>query len=224
MAQIIARHSSSIVAYRCCAGVNDLDPHVIMELFPFICWHSAKPMPWCPDASVSTVTALVGSKCLVSNFAVSSVLRLSNSCWCSGNHWNTFYFPRSCRSAVVAWEKSGMKKESCCARPRNDLMPVRLVGGGKHVIAFTHSGSGRTPPSPTMYPAKGRLLPMANFFLDRVIFSFWQLWAIVSTLIFSSGREGAQTSMSSTIFFAQGSPSMIVSDLRHHSLEDAFTP
>ena len=75
-----------------------------------------------------------------------------------------------------------------------------------------------------MYPAMGRLLPMANLSLDRVIFSFWQLWAVVSTLIFSSGREGAQTSTSSTIFFAQGSPSMIVSDLRHHSSEDAFRP
>ena len=115
-----------------------------------------------------------------------------------------------------------MKKESCCARPRNDLIPVRLVGVGNQVIAI--AGSGRIPSSPTMYPANGRLLPMANFFLDNVIFNFWQLWAIVSTLIFSSERDGAQTNMSSTIFLAQGSLSMIVSDLRHLSLEDAFKP
>ena len=180
---MIARHSSSIVAYRCWAGVKDLDPHVIIALLPLSSWHSAKPILWWCDTSVSTVTGLVGSKCFVSRLAASIVFKLSNSCWCSGNHWNTFSFPRSCRSAVVAWEKSGMKKESCCARPRNDLMPVRFVGVGKQVIAFTRSGSGLIPSSPTMYPANCRLLPTVNFFLDYVMFSFWQLWAIISTHI-----------------------------------------
>ena len=118
----------------------------------------------------------------------------------------------------------GMKKDNCCARPRNDLTPVRFVGLGKHVIAFIRSGSGRTPSSPMMYPANCRLLPISNFFFDRVMFNFWQLCEIVSTRILSLGREGAQTRMSSTIFFAQGSPSRTVSDRWHHLLEDAFSP
>ena len=51
--------------------------------------------------------------------------------------------------AVVEWEKSGMKKESCWASPRNDLTPVRFVGWGKSVMARILSGSGLTPSSPT---------------------------------------------------------------------------
>ena len=114
----------------------------------------------------------------MSRLAAGIVFKLLNSCWCSGSHWNTFSFPRSYRSAVVAWEKSGMKKESCCARPRNDLMPVRFVGVGKQVIAFTRSGSGHIPSSPIMHPAHCRLLPIANFFFDNLMFSFWQLFLL----------------------------------------------
>ena len=44
--------------------------------------------------------------------------------------------------AVVAWEKSGMKKESCWPSPRNDLTPVRFVGWGKSVMARILSVSG----------------------------------------------------------------------------------
>ena len=51
--------------------------------------------------------------------------------------------------AVVACEKLGMKNDSCCANPRNDLTPVRLVGVGKFVMAFILSGSGFTLSSPT---------------------------------------------------------------------------
>ena len=72
----------------------------------------------------------------------------------------------------MACEKSGIKMDSCCASPRNDLTPVRFVGVGKHVIALILSGSGRTPSSPTMYPANCRLFPSSNFFLDSVMFNF----------------------------------------------------
>ena len=65
-----------------------------------------------------------------------------------------------------------MKNDSCCASPRNDLTPVRFVGAGKFVIAFIRSGSGFTPSSPTKYPANCICLPISNFFLDRVMFSF----------------------------------------------------
>ena len=118
--------------------------------------------------------------------------------------------------AVVACEKSGMKNDSCCASPRNDLTPVRLVGAGKFVIAFYSFGVWFSPSSPTKYPVNCCCFPISSFFFDKVMFSFWQLWAIVSTLILSSGIDGAQTSMLSTIFFVQGSPSRTVSDRRHH--------
>ena len=95
----------------------------------------------------------------------------------------------------MACEKSGMKNDSCCASPRNDLTLVRFVGAGKFVIAFIRSGSGFTPSSPTKYPANCICLPISNFFLAKVMFSFLQLWAIVSTRILSSGIDGAQTSI-----------------------------
>ena len=145
---MIARHSSSMVAYRCWAGVNDFDPQVMIALLPLTSWHRAKPMPWWQDASVSKMTCFVGSKWRVNKFAGID-LSPANSWSCSGSHWNAFSLPSSCLMAVVACEKSGMKNENCCASPRNDLTPVRLVGAGKFVIAFIRSGSGFTPSSPT---------------------------------------------------------------------------
>ena len=174
--------------------------------------------------SVNRVTCFVGSKWRVNKFAVRIDLSPANSWLCSGSHWNTFFLPSNCLMAVVACEKSGMKNDNCCANPRNDLTPVRFVGAGKGVIAFIRSGSGFTPSSPTKYPANCICFPSSNFFWDRVMISFWQLWAIVSTLILSSGINGAQTSVLSTIFLAQGSPSRTVSDRRHHSSEEALRP
>ena len=107
---------------------------------------------------------------------------------------------------------------------RGMTLHLRFVGLGKHDIAFVRSGSGCTPSSPMMYPANCRRLPISNFFFNRVMFNFWQVCAIVSTRILSSGRESAQTRMSSTIFFAQGSLSRTVFDRQHHSSEDAFSP
>ena len=129
-------------------------------------------MPWWRDAFVSTVTCLAGSKCRVNRFAASFNFSLANSCSCSGSHWKTFSLPSSCRIAVVACEKSGTKKDNCCANPRNDLTPVRFVGLGKHINALILSGSGRTPSSPTMYPANYRLFQISNFYLDSVMFNF----------------------------------------------------
>ena len=153
MAQMIARHSSSKVAYRCWAGVKDFDPQVMIALLPFTSWQRAKPIPWCREASVSNMTLLVGSKWRVNRLAVRIHLSPANSCLCSGSHWNTFSLPCNCLMAVVACEKSGTKNDSCCARPKNDLTPVRLVGAGKFVIPFILSGSGCTPFPPTIYPA-----------------------------------------------------------------------
>ena len=80
---------------------------------------------------MSSVTCFDGSQCLVRRLVVSIAFSCSNSWLCSGSHWKAFSFPRSCLMAAVAWEKSGMKKESCWARPRNDLTPVRFVGCGE---------------------------------------------------------------------------------------------
>ena len=148
MAQMIARHSSSMVAYHCWVGVNDFEPQVMIACAPCTSWHSANPIPWCREASVSSVTCFDGSKCLVRRLVVSIAFSCSNSWLCSGSHWKALSFPRSCLMAAVAWEKSGMKKESCWARPRNDLTSVRFVGFGKSFIARILSGSGLTPFSP----------------------------------------------------------------------------
>ena len=67
-------------------------------------------------------------------------------------------------------------------------------------------------------------LSIASFFFERVILSLLQLCAIVSTQIFSSGRDGAHTWTSSTIFLVQGRPSIIASERRHHSSDDVFKP
>ena len=73
-----------------------------------------------------------------------------NSCWCSGSHLKSLFLPSSCLIAAVAWEKSGMKNDSCCASPRNERTPVTFVGGGNFLIASTLSGSGLTPSLLTM--------------------------------------------------------------------------
>ena len=101
-----------------------------------------------------------------------------------------------------------MKKDNCCARPRNEWIPVRVVG--VKVL--------------TMKPANGRVVPMANLFLERTIFKSSQFWAILVTLNFSSCMVGAKTRMSSTIFLAHGRLSIMASVCRHHSSQDAFGP
>ena len=86
------------------------------------------------------VTGLLGLKCLVSRLVDKMFLRLLNSSSCSGSHWKNFPLPRSCRIAIVACEKSGIKNASCCAIPKKDLTSVTFFGVANCLMAFTLSG------------------------------------------------------------------------------------
>ena len=147
-----------------------------------------------------------------------------NSSSCSVSQRKTFPLPSKSLMSLVLWAKSGMKKFSWFARPRKDFIPVWSFGEGKFRMAATLSWLGWTSWLESMYPAKGRVDPMTNFFLDRTMFQILHREEISSIRDCNVVISGAQMRISSTIFLDHNSPSTTASLLLHHSSEEALRP
>ena len=68
------------------------------------------------------------------------------------------------------------------------------------------------------------LFIISNFFLEMVMLLSAHLCSIVDTRSSSSVSVAAYKIVSSTIFIAYGRSAIMMSDCRHHSSDDAFTP
>ena len=75
-----------------------------------------------------------------------------------------------------------------------------------------------------MCPANSISSPISNFFLEMVMFRRLQFSNTCLILLSSCCLSSAQMIVSSTIFLAQGQPSIMASDFAHHSSEEAFRP
>ena len=132
VAHWIARHSSSIVAYRCCVGVNEHEPQCTRERdLSSRCWTRQYPIPYNLDASVRSIVGMSGSNgCTVVLFvSISFIFRKSSSC--SGSHCQAVSFVSSFRILASMWLRSGMKDPSCTASPQNARRDLMSVGRGK---------------------------------------------------------------------------------------------
>ena len=59
-----------------------------------------------------------------------------------------------------------MMNTSCCASPRKERTPIRLLGAGNFWMAPTRFGSGRRPSLLMVYPEKGGIVPMEIMWLN----------------------------------------------------------
>ena len=91
-------------------------------------------------------------------------------------------------------------------------------------IAENFFSSGLIPESEMMCPANSISFPISNFFREIVILLALQRSSTVLVLITKSSSLSAQMIVSSTNFLAHGSPSTMMSDLQHHSSDEAFSP
>ena len=66
--------------------------------------------------------------------------------------------------------------------------------------------------------------PILNSFLDKTMFIFLYLSAMILTLSTNCGKLSTHTRMSSTIFLAYGRPFKTVSECLQHSSDKAFFP
>ena len=84
--------------------------------------------------------------------------------------------------------------------------------------------TGLMPFCETMCPVKPNSVPNSSFFLDIVMLCSLHLLRIILVLSISSSSVSAHIRMSSTSLRVHGRPSMTMSDLLHHSSDDAFSP
>ena len=117
-----------------------------------------------------------------------------------------------------------MNDPSWLASPRNALTSLMHVGVGNCLIAANFFSSGLIPVSDIMCPANSISFPILNFFREMVILLFLHRSNTVLVRITRSSLLSAQMIESSTSFLAYGSPSTMMSDLQHHSSDDAFSP
>ena len=96
-------------------------------------------------------------------------------------------------------------------------------GIGNCLIAANFFSSGLIPVSDMMCPANSISFPISNFFRE-IVMLFLQRYNTVLVRITRSSSVSAQMIVSSTSFLAHGNPSTMMSDLQHHSSEEAFSP
>ena len=120
--------------------------------------------------------------------------------------------------------RSGMNDPSWLTSPRNPLTSLMHDGVGNCFIAANFFSSGLIPVSDIMCPANSISFPISNFFREMVMLLFLHRSNTVLVRITRSSSLSAQMIVSSTSFLAHGSPSTIMSDLQHHSSDDAFSP
>ena len=179
----------------------------------------ANPSPCSLDASAITVVFLAGSNARTTSGPERVSLSLENSFWCSSSQRKATFFLRSSLMCFVSWERSGMKLPSWLAKPRNLLISLCDLGAGKLVRAARLAGSGLIPCPLTMWPANVISCPISNFFLEMVMPAVLHFVRISFVRFSKSSGVSAHTMMSSTIFFANGRPSMTMSDLLHQMSE-----
>ena len=151
-----------------------------------------------------------------------SFFRKSSSC--SGSHCQAVSFVSSFRILASMWLRSGMKDPNCTASPQNARRDLMSVGRGKFFIASYFLSSGLIPVDEIICPANSILSPIWNFFFEIVTLKSLHLSRTSRILCCSVSMLSAQISVSSTIFLAQGNPSIIASEWQHHSSDEAFRP
>ena len=142
--------------------------------------------------------------------------------WCLGNQIQTFPFFRRLRIVLVICARSGMKDNSWFAKPRKARTSLMQIGVGTCFIAVNFFSSGLMPESEMLCQTNSISFPIPNFFLQIVKLFILHRSNTKRVLMTRSSSLLAQIMVSSTNFLAQGRPSTIMSDLQHHSSEDAF--
>ena len=155
----MAIHSSSIVAYRCCVGVSEQDPHCLRKCRSSFLCINANPKPCSLEASVRrNVSAFLSNGWMTVSEVNSFLTSWKPFSWSSSHSYCISFFNNG-RSVLVMCAKSGTNAANCRASPMNDLRSLADAGRVNLLIAAYFSSSGCMPSDEIMCPAKLILLP-----------------------------------------------------------------
>ena len=111
-----------------------------------------------------------------------------------------------------------MNAPSCCASPRKEWRSLMFLGVWNFEMVSYLLLSGEE----MMCPANSISSHISNFFLEIVMLRRLQFFSTCLILLSSCFLSSAKMIASSTIFLAHGQPSIIASDLAHHSYDEAY--